>query len=70
MFNRLNIKVFTFKFLEMLKLKWFSHDVPLEEADLNGLGSMNFPFWSSRAITEVMAMASLSKYLKLASSQF
>lgn len=49
----------------MLKQKWFEHDVPLHDVDLNGLRSVNFPFWSSRAITEVMAMDCLSKYLKV-----
>lgn len=53
--------------LEMLKKKWFGSPVPVNETDLNTGRGLTFPFWSSRAITEVMAISSLSKYLKATS---
>ena len=48
----------------MLKKKWFGNEVPQKETSLNTGKGLTFPFWSSRAITEVMAITSLSKYLK------
>lgn len=48
----------------MLEKKWFEFDVPVNEQSMNeGQGAL-FPFWSSNAITEIMSITALSKYLK------
>lgn len=49
----------------MLKKKWFTYDVPIDEVSLNNGIGMQFPFWSSEAITQIMGITALSKALKL-----
>ena len=51
----------------MLKLKWWQHDVPIDFAGFNeGRGPL-FPYWSSTAITRIMMITALSKYLRATS---
>lgn len=54
----------------MLEKKWFGNVVPEDEVSLNTGRGLTFPFWSSRAITEVMSISSLSKYLKATQKKY
>ena len=51
-----------------LKEKWFGVNVPDKFDNYNSQLGIEFPFWSSAAITEVYCITSLSKYLRLSSS--
>ena len=48
----------------MLKMKWFTADVPITFEGYNDGKGMLFPFWSSPAITQVMMITALSKYYR------
>lgn len=49
----------------MLTKKWYGLDVPIKEMGLNDGFGMIFPFWSSKAITQIMGITALSKASKL-----
>ncbi len=54
----------------MLKLKWFGFDVPTTFEGYNDGQGMLFPYWSSAAITEVMIITAMSKYLRATETKF
>ena len=48
----------------MLSKKWFGSEVPTTFSGFNDGVGLAFPYWSSKAISEVMMITALSKYLR------
>ena len=49
----------------MLSKKWFGSNVPVNFTGYNDGNGITFPYWSSKAISQVMIINALSKYVKV-----
>lgn len=49
----------------MINKKWFGVDTPVNFTGYNDGKGLTFAFWSSRAISQILMINALSKYLKV-----
>jgi len=49
----------------MLKQKWFGNEVPTSFSGFNDGFGLTFPYWSSQAISEIMMITALSKFMRV-----
>lgn len=58
------------QYQKMINKKWFGNNVPTNFTGYNDGKGLTFPYWSSKAISQVMIINALSKYLKVKENNY